>query len=130
MRSIVRALAGDSTMTSVFAMDAETKFPPRFRSIFTGRIASYGVDAPPGTLARSVKSHESTPGSSANEPGEFELTQTGQERRSRQPGTLSDRVDIARFARDQTRQNGVAVRRRNPGDCGRWPGLRTNRQPQ
>src|SRR5215831_4769578 len=42
MRSIVRALAGDSTITSVFAMDAETVFLPVFAQ-FPDRMPPYGA---------------------------------------------------------------------------------------
>src|SRR5215510_5063204 len=112
MRSIVRAFAGDSTITRVFAMDAET-MSPRLAQ-FSVRDALDGADAPPGTLARSVKPHETPPTGPAHEAGKLEFEKPCQQASGREARTLGDAVHIAWFARKQTRQNRVALHGDSP----------------
>src|SRR5437588_3310241 len=87
---MVFAFAGDSTTTSAFPI----------RSI--------------STLARSVNPHESSAAHSRDFAAHFELEQTRQQFRRRQPRTLCDRVEIARFTRGQRREHGVERRGRTP----------------
>src|SRR6266536_3119028 len=85
MRSMVRAFAGDSTITSVFAI--------RY-----------------STLARSVNEDEPAASRARDAALQFQLEQPGQQLRRANTRTLSDFVQTARFSRRQTGQDRIRKR--------------------
>src|SRR5436305_15334424 len=83
MRSIVRAFAGDSTITSVLAILSVT-------------------------LARLFDAHEAAAAHARHRTGHFELEQPHEQRRRAEARRDSDRVEIARFTGREAIENRVA----------------------